>query len=259
MHELPLVFFTVLSQSAVGAFVLLYISYRLTQINERQLAVGLTAAMVVFIIGLLLGTFHVGQPLRAFNMLLGVGRSPMSNEIVLSGVFGLFGCLTALGMLLKKGTARLHQILAMITVVVGIAFVVSIPAVYQLDTVPAWNSSFTSGFMMLTVLIGGGALAALFGAWRIGLPLSCAAIVISLVMRANAAGELFMANATLADAQTSWFTVQAVLMIGVLALGLFFALRRSGGKMLLATCASLAIVGELLGRIAFYNLWSVAM
>ncbi|MDI5405217.1 dimethyl sulfoxide reductase anchor subunit, partial [Salmonella enterica subsp. enterica serovar Lubbock] len=42
------------------------------------------------------GTFHVGQPLRALNMLLRVGHSPMSNEIVLSAAFAALGGLGAL-------------------------------------------------------------------------------------------------------------------------------------------------------------------
>ncbi|MDI5303867.1 dimethyl sulfoxide reductase anchor subunit, partial [Salmonella enterica subsp. enterica serovar Anatum] len=39
----------------------------------------------------IVGTFHVGQPLRALNMLLRVGHSPMSNEIVLSAAFAALG------------------------------------------------------------------------------------------------------------------------------------------------------------------------
>lgn len=47
-------------------------------------AIGLFSVMCLFGIGVVVGTFHVGQPLRALNMLLRVGHSPMSNEIALS-------------------------------------------------------------------------------------------------------------------------------------------------------------------------------
>ncbi len=259
MHELPLVFFTVLCQSAVGAFIVLFISYRLAQITERQLVIGFSVAMVLFIVGVLLGTFHIGKPLRALNMLLGLGRSPMSNEIVLSALFGLFGCLATLAMLLKKGSAVLHHALAIVAILFGVAFVVAVPAIYQLATVGTWNTGFTSLLMILTAFIGGGALAALFGASRLGLSLSCMAITISLIIRANYMSVLFMANSSQTLAQNGWFAVQAALMVVVLVLGMLVVLRRPGHRGLLATCAGLALVSELLGRIAFYNLWVIAM
>ena len=105
MHELPLVFFTVFTQSAVGAFILLLIGGTLGQIDRQRMAVGLFSAMCLFGVGVLLGIFHVGQPLRALNMLLRVGHSPMSNEIVLSAVFATLGGLGALGLLLNRGAA----------------------------------------------------------------------------------------------------------------------------------------------------------
>lgn len=87
MHELPLVFFTVFTQSAVGAFILLLIGGAMGLVAPRRKAIGLFSVMCLFGLGVIVGTFHVGQPLRALNMLLRVGHSPMSNEIVLSAAF----------------------------------------------------------------------------------------------------------------------------------------------------------------------------
>ncbi|MEA7515216.1 hypothetical protein ONK27_26150, partial [Salmonella enterica subsp. enterica serovar Virginia] len=42
------------------------------------------------------------------------------------------------------------------------------PQIYQLPTVATWRSSYTTAMMILTPLIGGGALAALFGVRRLG-------------------------------------------------------------------------------------------
>ncbi len=53
-------------------------------VAPRRKAIGLFSVMCLFGLGVIVGTFHVGQPLRALNMLLRVGHSPMSNEIVLS-------------------------------------------------------------------------------------------------------------------------------------------------------------------------------
>ena len=79
MHELPLVFFTVFTQSAVGAFILLLIGGAMGLIEPRRMAIGLFSVMCLFGVGVVLGTIHVGQPLRALNMLFRVGSSPMSN------------------------------------------------------------------------------------------------------------------------------------------------------------------------------------
>lgn len=91
MHELPLVFFTVFTQSAVGAFILLLIGGAMGLVAPRRKAIGLFSVMCLFGLGVIVGLFHVGQPLRALNMLLRVGHSPMSNEIVLSAAFAALG------------------------------------------------------------------------------------------------------------------------------------------------------------------------
>jgi anaerobic dimethyl sulfoxide reductase subunit C (anchor subunit) len=111
MHELPLVFFTVFTQSAVGAFILLLIGGALGQIDARRRATGLFAMMCLFGLGVVIGIFHIGQPLRALNMLFRIGHSPMSNEIVLSAAFAALGGLGSLGLLLNRGATALCNVL----------------------------------------------------------------------------------------------------------------------------------------------------
>ena len=48
MHELPLVFFTVFTQSAVGAFILLLIGGAMGLIEPRRMAIGLFSVMCLF-------------------------------------------------------------------------------------------------------------------------------------------------------------------------------------------------------------------
>ncbi|EDJ9126116.1 dimethyl sulfoxide reductase [Salmonella enterica subsp. enterica] len=159
MHELPLVFFTVFTQSAVGAFILLLIGGAMGLVAPRRKAIGLFSVMCLFGLGVIVGTFHVGQPLRALNMLLRVGHSPMSNEIVLSAAFAALGGLGALGLLLNRATP-LCNALVWLAAIVGVVFLYAVPQIYQLPTVATWRSSYTTAMMILTPLIGGGALAA---------------------------------------------------------------------------------------------------
>ena len=257
MHELPLVFFTVFTQSAVGAFILLLIGGTLGQIEARRMAIGLFSVMCLFGAGVLLGIFHVGQPLRALNMLIRVGHSPMSNEIVLSAVFATLGGLGALGLLLNRGAIALCKALVWLAAVVGVVFIMAVPQIYQLPTVVTWQSSYTTAMMVLTPLIGGGILAGLFGL-RLGLLVSVLAIQLSFCLRPGYMASLMSADSALTAAQTSWFTAQAVLLaVGIV--GVVAWVKLKSYVTVLAMTALVVIVAELVGRIAFYNLWTLPM
>lgn len=257
MHELPLVFFTVFTQSAVGAFILLLIGGTLGQIDRQRMAVGLFSAMCLFGVGVLLGIFHVGQPLRALNMLLRVGHSPMSNEIVLSAVFATLGGLGALGLLLNRGAASLCKGLVWLAAAVGVVFIFAIPQIYQLPTVVTWRTSYTTVMMVLTPMIGGGILAGLFGL-RLGLLVSVLAILVSFCLRPGYILTLMDADGVLTAAQPSWFTAQVVLLaVGIV--GVVAWVRLKTNVAVLATTSLVVIAAELVGRIAFYNLWTLPM
>ena len=257
MHELPLVFFTVFTQSAVGAFILLLIGGTLGQVDRQRMAVGLFSAMCLFGVGVLLGIFHVGQPLRALNMLLRVGHSPMSNEIVLSAVFATLGGLGALGLLLNRGAASLCKGLVWLAAAVGVVFIFAIPQIYQLPTVVTWRTSYTTVMMVLTPMIGGGILAGLFGL-RLGLLVSVLAILVSFCLRPGYILTLMDADGMLTAAQSSWFTAQVVLLaVGIV--GVVAWVRLKTNVAVLATTSLVVIAAELVGRIAFYNLWTLPM
>lgn len=258
MHELPLVFFTVFTQSAVGAFILLLIGGALGLIETRRRAVGLFAVMCLFGLGVVLGIFHVGQPLRALNMLIRVGESPMSNEIALSAAFAALGGLGALGLLLNRGGQALCNVLVWLAAAVGVVFIFAIPQIYQLPTVVTWRSSYTTAMMVLTPLIGGGVLAALFGLRRMGLGVSLVAILIGFCLRPGYMSTLMNADGVLTAAQTSWFTAQAALL-ALAVVGVVVCARLKANAAVLATTAVVVIVAELVGRIAFYNLWTLPM
>ena len=60
------------------------------------------------------------------------------------------------------------------------------------------------------------------------------------------------------EAQAAWITCQMALLAAGLAIG-FLSVAKKIGTPLLFTGAVTVIAAELLGRIAFYNLWSVPM
>ncbi|AJJ01013.1 DMSO reductase anchor subunit family protein [Yersinia pseudotuberculosis IP 32953] len=258
MHELPLVFFTVLGQTAVGLFTLVWLSNKLGMTTPLQLKQANIVGLILVMAGLLIGTLHVGQPLRAINMLLGVGRSPMSNEILLSGLFVAMACGTVFFSTLVKNSL-LAALCNFATVLVGLTFAWSITQVYQLTTVPNWDTSYTSLQLWMTVLVGGGAFAMLTGARQLGAIALLAGAIVTLVNKPGYLTFLGQGSAELSSQQTLFWGIQILLLV----LGVFVAaaalLKDKIPRATLAVCASALIIGELAGRIAFYNLWQIPM
>lgn len=257
MHELPLVFFTVLGQTAVGVFALVFLSHKLGLTTAQQLKQANIVGLILMLVGLVIGALHVGQPLRALNMLLGVGRSPMSNEILLSSLFVAMACGTVFFSSMVKN-AVLAMLCNVATVIFGLAFAWSITQVYQLTTVPNWDTSYTSLQLWMTVLVGGGAFAILTGARQLG---ATALLVGAIVTLVNKPGYLsFLGHSVELSSQQAVFWGGQILL---LTLGIFVAaaalLKDQIPRTTLAVSASALVIGELAGRIAFYNLWQVPM
>ncbi|EMI5492764.1 dimethyl sulfoxide reductase anchor subunit [Providencia stuartii] len=258
MHELPLVFFTVLGQSAAGLFLLAYLSKKMGSIDEKQLKNANILAFIVVVIGLGIGGLHVGQPLRFFNMLLGVGRSPMSNEAFLSGIF--VGCAAAtLFFTLFYKKPLLRELANIATVVTGVAFVWSIPQVYNIASIANWNTGYTTLQMWMTMLVGGGALAIAIGARGLGIASFLIGAVVIFASRAGYQAFLSESGPALSAEQTGFWGFQVVVLVIALAGFVGMALKQRAPKATLATCAAAVLLAELAGRIAFYNLWQITM
>lgn len=259
MHELPLVFFTVLAQAAAGAYLILLLSQPFNGMDERKLSIGILVSMMLLSVGMLVGMFHLGMPIRALNLLAGVGRSPMSNEILLGGTFAGLGLVVGLAGFYDKGTPVQRKALRWATAIFAIAFVATIPKVYQLSTVVAWDTSHTTIQMLTSVFITGGALAAVLGAFRHGIAVSIAAVFVTLALRFDYITFVTGVEPTLAAEQSSLWVMQgAALLVGG-GLALFALLKQKSAQPILLSVCGLVIIGELVGRISFYNLWSITM
>ena len=259
MHELPLVFFTVFGQAAAGMMLIMMISRTLDMSNAEQAKRVHLVAMVLMAVGMALGGTHMGQPLRAINMMFGLGRSPMSNEIVLSGAFFGFGALTVLMEIMNKGSEGLRKIVNAAAVVTGVLFVWSIPQVYRLTTVATWANGYTTLHMYLTALLAGGALVAAFGCVRTG--------AIALMLGAIASFSLMPGYLTLmgtvaselAAEQSHLWTIQSFAIIASVVLAASQMFRLKSCSHALTAGATLVLAGELAARIAFYNLHLLPM
>lgn len=161
LHELPLVIFTVLAQSAVGCW--LIFTFVLCRENNQASCNYLNKAIFVLLallgIGFISSVLHLGMPLRAFNSLNQVGTSMLSNEIASGALFFALASLYWLLAVLGKMPQSLAKLWLILTALVGLVFMYMMNNLYHISTVPTWNTALTSWHFYLTVVIGGSSLA----------------------------------------------------------------------------------------------------
>ena len=176
--EVPMILFTVFTQMAVGAFIVLGVVQTVSTLRSQPAAVvdevtepALYAIGPAMIAGLGVSMLHMHDITNTCNVLRHFGGSWLSNEIVFGSAFAGLGFLFALVQWRKIGSPRLRQVLAALTAIVGILFVASMSmGYYSLVTVPAWNTPATVIAFFTTALgLGGLAMGAAFMtvlAWR---------------------------------------------------------------------------------------------
>lgn len=164
IHEWPLMFFTTLGQSVAGAFIIMaavLLSGKLTPEMNRKVHYSMFGLWVLMGIGFLLSMMHMGTPMRAFNAFNRLGSSSLSNEIAAGSVFFAAGGFYWLLAVLNKMPAALGKIWLVVVMILAVVFIYAIPQVYQIATVPTWNTPYTTIHFVLTALLGGPLLAAL--------------------------------------------------------------------------------------------------
>ncbi len=265
LHELPLIIFTVLAQSVVGAWLLL--SWALYQPNTLQSKQYLHKAMFVLLVLLGIGFFcsilHLGSPFRAFNSLNRVGSSMLSNEIAGGSVFFGFAGLYWLLSILGKIPEKLAKVWLMFTALLGLVFMSMMNNVYHIDTVPTWNTALTTWQFYLTVLIGGSALGyALLNAnphktyhlnyvpylYLLGLFFAVVVVIYQAFGLAHIHSSVQQAVSLVPDfanLQAARFTLLALAAV---------ALCKSSKIGILSVATLMVIFAEMIGRTLFYGL-----
>ncbi|MCJ1848493.1 DmsC/YnfH family molybdoenzyme membrane anchor subunit [Klebsiella quasipneumoniae] len=270
-HEWPLVLFTVLGQCVVGATLISGLVW-LELADQREARQRLVRSMffiwLLMGIGFLASVMHLGSPLRAFNSLNRVGASALSNEIASGALFFAVGGFWWLLAVLEKMPAALDKIWLVITLLLGLLFVLAMTRVYQIDTVPTWYTGYTTSAFFLTVLLIGPLFAALLlqmakvdvNGWFIA-GLSVAALVISaavIVMQSAGLSTIHSSVQQAASLLPNYGRLQALRLI-LLALGLGCWLcpliRRQPPRAVgLLAGLVLVLIAECIGRGLFYGL-----
>ena len=279
MHELPLVFFTIFGQLSAGMILLsslFYLVYRSK--NKLAITQKINAVALIFMaIGMAIASFHLGQPLRAFNVIFGIGRSPMSNEIF---TFGLLFAMTFVFVLLNyfvfypnstklqiikplcqkiNRIPHLNYLLAMILVILSLFFVWTIVLTYMLATIKTWDSCYTAIQMYTAMLVLGGIAVTWLGLYRAGY---CAFFIGSLLILLLKMPYLKLMSEIAPDLtsnQYCWIIAQCALLIISITSVLFAILRKQHQVMIYLLAFIGVFIAEICGRITFYNLWMITV
>ena len=150
--EWSLVFFTLLTQMAVGSFSVWGLMWVFASsdisipVNFSQSILG--ATLLLLVLGGMFAFWHLGNPFRAGYALSNLRSSWLSREGLLSGCFGLF-----VFWMFSAQNINISKII--LTITCGFLLVLSISRLYMLRTVPVWNNLGTPAtFFCSTVLLG---------------------------------------------------------------------------------------------------------
>jgi anaerobic dimethyl sulfoxide reductase subunit C (anchor subunit) len=256
VSERPLVAFTLLAQTAVGAFVTLgalevWAGALTGQPAARALTDGVLLAIgPVMVAALAASLLHLGAPAAAWRAVANVRRSWLSREVVLAVAFALAGGSFAALRVSGTGPAQLRTLLAVATALAGIALVYAMARVYRVRTIPAWDTpltttSFFAAALLLGTLSVGTGLVLLPG-----VPDGMVAGPLHGIALAAAAG--FGAELALRGRGTLHGVRRVLLLVG-LALSVGLLLSAGRATALLVAAFAVALAAEVLGRYLFYT------
>lgn len=158
--EWSLIFFTTLTQMAVGAFALWGLGAGVLP-SPSVFSTGLfsvillSTVLAALFLGSLSATTHLGRPLGAVFSLSNWRRSWLSREALLAGGFGLMVMAALVLRLMGTRFGWADRLLILIGMLAGFSLVWGISRLYRLRTVPAWDNLATPAAFFTTSLLTG--------------------------------------------------------------------------------------------------------
>lgn len=160
--QLSLAFFTTATPGGIVAC-LIVACYVLVRPTDDDRSVYLRRFLIIplaaVILGLIASTNHLGRPSNTLYVLMGVGRSPLSNEV--AAVVAFTGLLW-IAWLLSFARTRFRKavkVLLGLSVLMGAWSLSRIAGAYSIDTVVTWNLPYTAANLVLASLVSGPVLA----------------------------------------------------------------------------------------------------
>lgn len=273
MHQLSLVFFTVLIQASTGLLLFSGIQqFKTTADGQPRIAVNNLKFQIIlwtlFIMGALASLLHLGKPSNALNVLYGIlTGSPLSLEILSVGVFGTLLFIYSL-LIWKKTQIQKYNFFLGLTILAGLIVSYATARVYTLSTIPAWNSTWTLVQFFMSVLALGSVGFLFFQSQQqeknASAPQAKAAIIILFLLMANIVFYNKWSNNLILEsglALPSWnfFILRITLLVTSFGLLLFSGRKNNyASQWTYALIFICVLASELAGRIDFYNLQKIS-
>ncbi len=159
--QLTLALFTTLAPagSICFIFLLVYGFFFIKSENaKRRLQRFLIIPLSFSLVGLIASTNHLGNPSNALYVLTGVGRSPLSNEVIASAAFVGIAWIFWLAGFSKKVTIKHLRCALPFAITAGLAQIWFTSFAYNIETISSWSLVFTPVNQILSALVGGCAL-----------------------------------------------------------------------------------------------------
>lgn len=172
LGEITLVLFTTLAPSGVVAYAIMglpIVRGGLSAEAQRRIDQFLAIPLVVSMVGLVASATHLGNPANALFVFLGVGRSPLSNEVFCAVVFLLLAGVYWLYSFAERPRRKLQRAWMALSLAAGVAFVTSVAFAYSAETILSWHTVYVPLALWLNALTGGPVLA-LLGLRAAGFP-----------------------------------------------------------------------------------------
>ncbi len=164
INEITLVLFTTIAPAGVIGYLLMAAAIVRASKKDRADAISrhLVVPLVLAISGLIASATHLGTPANALYVITGIGRSPLSNEVVAAVAFLALGGIYWIISFRNDLTRAFRTAWLVPTIAAGLAFVWFIGVAYSVPSVPTWNLPTAPLTLWLNAL-SSGPIVGLFG------------------------------------------------------------------------------------------------
>lgn len=152
-----LVFFTVLSQTAVGALIFRELVLLGGVIESTPFDFGkISLIVIIFLLlfSLSIAFLHLGNPLHAYHAINNLGKSWLSREILALSLLIAFLIIYLL-IANKFNPGRIGMIFSFVSVILGISLIFFMIRLYMIPAVVTWNNYSTPVSFITTTLLCG--------------------------------------------------------------------------------------------------------